>query len=180
MAVGSSTTKITLLPNVTLPDLNGTKINLAAHQAGKPLVVVFACNHCPYVKWVEAGLATVAAERTDAAWVAICSNDVTAYPDDDVPGLRAQVTRASWTFPYLVDGSQDAARAFGAVCTPDFFVFDAAGALAYRGAMDDARPNGQPPVDGRYLRAALDAIAAGAAVGDLGRPSLGCGIKWRE
>ncbi len=179
MAVSSSTTELSTLPDVTLPDLDGVTVTLSEYAAGRPLVVVFSCNHCPYVRWVEDGLAAVAAERGDAAWVAICSNDPVSYPDDDVPGLRDQATRAGWEFPYLVDETQEVARAFGAVCTPDFFVFDGQGCLGYRGAMDDARPQGEPPVDGRYLRAALDAAATGTAVPDLGRPALGCSIKWR-
>jgi peroxiredoxin len=179
MAITSSATELTRLPEVTLPDLDGTPVSLVALAAGRPLVVAFACNHCPYVKWVEAGLAEVARDRPDAAWVAICSNDTAQYPDDDVPGLRDQVERAGWPFPYLVDESQEVARTFDAVCTPDFFVFDGTGSLVYRGAMDDARPNAEPPVDGRYLRAALDAAASGASLEGLGRPSLGCSIKWR-
>ena len=179
MAVTSSTTELTRLPEVTLPDLDGTPVNLAALAAGRPLVVAFACNHCPYVKWVERGLAEVAIERPDAAWVAIASNDTAQYPDDDVPGLRDQVERAGWPFSYLVDESQEVARTFDAACTPDFFVFDGRGLLVYRGAMDDARPDAEPPVDGRYLRAALDAAASGASLEGLGRPSLGCSIKWR-
>lgn len=180
MAVESSTTAIERLPDVTLPDLDGTPVNLAAYAAGRPLVVAFACNHCPYVKWVEQGVGKVSAERPDAAWVAISSNDVATYPDDDIPHLREQTERAGWSFPYLVDTTQDVARTFGAVCTPDFFVFDASGALVYRGAMDDARPNMEPPVDGHYLRAVLDALQEGRTPDIAGRPSLGCGIKWSE
>lgn len=180
MAVESSTTAITHLPDVTLPDLDGTPTTLAAVAAGRPLVVAFACNHCPYVKWVEQGIGEVSAERTDAAWVAISSNDVVSYPDDDIPGLREQQRRAGWSFPYLVDISQDVARTFGAVCTPDFFVFDSTGVLVYRGAMDDARPNMEPPVDGHYLREVLDALKDGRKPEVVGRPSLGCSIKWSE
>ena len=179
MAVESSVDTIDRLPDVTLPDLDGTAVELVALAAGRPLVVAFACNHCPYVRWVESGLGSLAGRRKDAAWVAICSNDVVAYPDDDVPGLREQAERASWGFPYLVDSTQQVARTFGAVCTPDFFVFDASGRLVYRGAMDDARPNMEPIVDGKYLEMAIDAAKAGGVIAGLGRPSLGCGIKWR-
>jgi peroxiredoxin len=179
MAVSSSTTDLTTLPDVTLPDIDGVEVTLSEYAAGRPLVVVFACNHCPYVKWVETGLADFAADRTDAAVVAICSNDVASHPEDDVAGLRDQAGRAGWAFPYLVDESQDVARTFGAVCTPDFFVFDGQGRVVYRGAMDDARPNSPEPVYARHLRAALDAAATGAAVPDLGRPAMGCSIKWR-
>jgi peroxiredoxin len=180
MAVESSVNVIERLPEVSLPDLDGRLVHLSELAAGRPLVVAFACNHCPYVKWVENGLSAVAERRYDAVWVAISSNDVDAYPDDDVPGLRDQAQRAGWSFPYLVDVTQDVARTFGAVCTPDFFVFDGSGTLVYRGAMDDARPNMEPPVDGKYLDAALDAIAAGRPLAGVGRPSLGCSIKWRD
>ena len=180
MAVESSASAIDRLPVVVLPDLDGKAVDLHEFATGRPLVVAFACNHCPYVKWVEDGLSKVAAARQDAAWVAICSNDAVAYPEDDVPGLRDQVSRAGWSFPYLLDTDQSVARLFGAACTPDFFVFDAPGALVYRGAMDDARPNMEPPVDGKYLEAAIDAAAEGRPLSAVGRPSLGCSIKWRD
>lgn len=179
MAVESTVTPIDRLPDIALDDLAGNRVRLSDLSAGRPIVVAFACNHCPYVKWIESGLSAIATARPDAAWVAICSNDAVTYPDDDVPGLRDQAARAGWTFPYLVDASQDVARTFGAVCTPDFFVFDANGWLVYRGAMDDARPNMPPPVDGHYLSAAIDAAIAGVPMTATGRPSLGCSIKWR-
>jgi peroxiredoxin len=178
VAIESSDTAISALPDVTLPDVTGTLVPLREHARGRSCVVVFACNHCPYVQSIESALGSIARERNDIAWVAICSNDTTTHPDDDIPGLRDQVARAGWNFPYLVDETQEVAQTFGAVCTPDFFVFDEAGALVYRGAMDDARPRQPQPVDGRHLRGALAAAASRQPYLD-GKPSMGCGIKWR-
>lgn len=179
MPIESESTHIDEIPDIALPDLDGRLVSLRDHAAGRPLVVVFACNHCPYVQSIEKVLGEVAHEQTDIAWVAICSNDVDAYPEDDVPGLREQIERAGWPFPYLIDSSQDAARTFGAVCTPDFFVFDATGSLTYRGAMDDARPKQPQPVDAAHLLAALAAARAGEPFSG-GKPSLGCGLKWKS
>lgn len=179
MPVESTSTEVAHLPDVTLPDLHGTPVSLRNFAQERPLVVVFACNHCPYVQSIESDLGIIADSEQRAAFVAICSNDVEAYPEDDVPGLREQAARAGWSFPYLVDTSQSVARMFGAVCTPDFFVFDTSGMLVYRGAMDDARPRQPQPVDGAHLLAAIDAACAGETfVG--GKPAMGCGIKWRE
>ncbi|MDC3001988.1 thioredoxin family protein [Actinomycetota bacterium] len=179
MAVESNATELRTLPDVTLPNLNGEPTSVTALAQGRPCVVVFACNHCPYVQSVERELGAIADAHPDVAWVAICSNDVETHPDDDVPGLRDQATRAGWHFDYLVDISQDVARTFGAVCTPDFFVFDAAGNLTYRGAMDDARPRQPQPVDGAHLLSAVEAARSGQSYTG-GKPSMGCGIKWRE
>lgn len=179
MPIESTNTAIEQLPQAQLPDLSGTLQSLTELAQGRVTVVIFACNHCPYVQSIEQELGAIAAQRSDASWIAICSNDATAYPDDDVPGLAAQVERAGWTFPYLIDEDQSIARRFGAVCTPDFFVFDAKGGLVYRGAMDDARPRQPQPVDGAHLMAAIDAAASGFGYTG-GKPSMGCGIKWKQ
>ncbi len=179
MAVESEVTQIERLPDVTLPDLDGNEVSLREACHGRSSVVVFACNHCPYVQSIEGEFGAITRSRPDVAWIAICSNDTQAYPDDDVPGLRDQAERSGWGFPYLVDSRQNVARTFGAVCTPDFFVFDADGALVYRGAMDDARPRQPQPVDGAHLMAALDAAERREAYAG-GKPAMGCGIKWRE
>lgn len=179
MPIESETTNITAIPDVSLPDLDGQLVSLREYAIDRPLVVVFACNHCPYVQSIESVLGDVARDQTDVAWLAICSNDISAYPDDDIPGLRQQIQRARWPFPYLVDTSQDVARTFGAVCTPDFFVFDSAGALIYRGAMDDARPKQPQPVDAAHLLAALAAARRGEPFLG-GKPALGCGLKWKS
>ena len=182
MAVSSPDTALgTPLPATVLPDLDGTPVDLAALAAGGPLLVVFACNHCPYVRLVEERLGTLVDEFAGSGLrvAAIASNDVSAYPDDDVPGLRDQAARAGWRFPYLVDSDQSAARAFGAVCTPDFFLYGTDGTLAYRGAFDEARPGNGVEVTGHLLRAALTAVLAGAPAPQPQRHSLGCGIKWK-
>lgn len=179
MAIESQSTQIEQLPDLTLPDLNGASVSIRGYALGRPSVVVFACNHCPYVQSIETTLGEIARNRTDVAWLAVCSNDVTTHPADDVPGLRSQTDRAGWPFPYLVDETQHAAREFGAVCTPDFYVFDTSGRLVYRGAMDDARPRQPQPVDGTHLLAAIDAAMAGQDYAG-GKSSMGCGIKWKQ
>jgi peroxiredoxin len=153
----------TPLPAFELPDLDGETV-ASSSFAGRPLLVAFLCNHCPFVKHVEAGLGEVLEGFDELAVVGICSNDAEAYPADDVPGLRGQVARTGWRFPYLVDTSQGVGRAFGAVCTPDFFLYDAGGKLAYRGAMDAATPGNDVPVTGKLLAEAIRQVLAGDAV----------------
>ena len=182
MAVSSPTTPLgTPLPPTTLPDVTGSEIDLAAHAGGRPLLVVFACNHCPYVRHLESALGALLAEYGDhgLAVVAVAPNDVSTHPDDDIPHLVEQADRAGWDFPYLVDTEQSAARAFGAVCTPDFFLYDAAHELFYRGAFDSSSPGNQQPLTGGDLRAALDAVLAGAPAPQPQRPAMGCSIKWK-
>lgn len=181
----------TAMPDATLPDLDGNPVRLrslagarlagARLAGGRPLVVAFLCNHCPYVRHIERELAEVAQRLTESGigFVGICSNNVKSYPDDDVPGLREQVRRAGWTFPYLVDTDQSVAVAFGAACTPDFFGYSADGSLAYRGAFDNSTPGNDQPVDGFLLQSAMSAVLLGAAVPEPQRPSIGCGIKWK-
>ncbi|WP_203335444.1 thioredoxin family protein [Nocardioides limicola] len=179
MAVESEMVPLgTALPHFALPDLEGRTVD-SSEFAGQTLLVAFVCNHCPYVKHVEAGLAAVVADSPGLAVVAICANDTDAYPDDDLPGMRDQATRAGWDFPYLLDRSQQVARAFGAACTPDFFLYDAAGSLAYRGAMDASTPGNGLPVTGEELRSAITRVLAGQPVPEPHRPSMGCSLKWR-
>lgn len=169
-------------PDFSLQAIDATVHTLADHADAEALVVVFLCNHCPYVNHVEAELGRIAADYAERGvqFLGICSNDVTTHPEDDVPGLRAQAARAHWTFPYLVDTSQDVARAYGAACTPDFFVHDRDRRLTFRGAMDESSPGNDRPSDGAMLRAALDATLAGEPVPEPHVPSMGCGIKWRR
>jgi peroxiredoxin len=171
----------TPLPEVTLPNLDGDPVELNELAAGEPLVVMFVCNHCPYVQHVEQRLATLcdAFEGTGVNFVAISSNDVAKYPSDDVQGLRQQVARTGWQFEYLVDTDQAAALAFHAACTPDFFVYDAAGLLAYRGAFDSSNPKNNLSLDGSDLRNAISKVLLGKPVPEPHRPSMGCGIKWK-
>lgn len=179
MAVESSETRITKIPSLSLPDIDGAVLNLQLATRDKVSIIFFSCNHCPYVQWIEQEITAMSRDTPDCAWLAICSNDVVTYPQDDVPGLRDQLRRTSWNFPYLVDSNQLAARAFGAVCTPDFFVFDSNGSLVYRGAIDGSRPRSEVPVTGEFLRGAIAAGRLNQKFTD-GRPSLGCSIKWPE
>ena len=179
MPIESASTTLSTLPAFSLPDLDGQPVSILDYANGRTCVIVFACNHCPYVQSIESELGSIAESHDDVAWVAICSNDITSHPDDDVPGLRDQIRRAGWNFPYLVDEGQDVARLFGAVCTPDFFVFDGQRNLVYLGAMDDARPRQPQPVDGAHLLGALESAAEGQHY-RAGKPSMGCGIEWKS
>jgi len=177
MPIESSITTITSIPDQELPDLHGNRINLLKYTKGNVSVVFFSCNHCPYVQWVEPTVRELSRQFTEVRWLAICSNDIDSYPEDDICGLKEQVQRSGWSFPYLVDSRQSVAHMFGAVCTPDFYVFDRAGQLTYRGAIDASRPNSSATRSGEFLQGAL----ASAFLGQVfqgGSNSLGCGIKW--
>ncbi|HEY6794321.1 MAG TPA: thioredoxin family protein [Kineosporiaceae bacterium] len=167
------------LPAFSLPDLHGGTVSSEAFT-GAPLLVAFVCNHCPYVRHVERGLAETVGRHPELSVVGICTNDAEAYPDDAPPGLAEQAARAGWAFPYLVDQSQQVGRAFRAACTPDFFLYDRAARLAYRGAMDASSPGNGLPVTGELLDLAITRVLAGQAVPEPHRPSRGCSIKWRD
>ncbi|MFZ0322954.1 MAG: thioredoxin family protein [Actinomycetes bacterium] len=180
MAVESSLVALgSPAPDFSLPDLAGHVVGLTDFEDHSVLVVVFACNHCPYVQHIEHALGSMTSEFDDVAFVAICSNDSLAYPDDDVAHLHQQADRAGWDFPYLVDDSQQVAREFGAVCTPDFFVYGVDRTLAYRGAFDASTPGNGEPLDGSLLRNALARVISGQPIPEPHRPSLGCSIKWK-
>jgi peroxiredoxin len=168
-------------PDFSLPDLDGRTVSRAEFAGAPALLVMFICNHCPYVQHVEAELGRIGREygARGAAIVAISSNDVAQYPDDGPADMRRQAERAGFSFPYLYDETQDVARAYQAACTPDFFLFDGAGRLVYRGQLDGSRPKNDVPVTGADLRAALDAVLAGQPVPDDQRPSIGCNVKWK-
>jgi thiol-disulfide isomerase/thioredoxin len=148
---------------------------------GRPLLVIFICNHCPFVKHIRPELAALGRDYLPkgVAIAAISANDPTAYPDDGPERMVEEACSAGYGFPYLFDATQEVARAFDAQCTPDFFLFDRAHRLVYRGQLDDSRPKSEVPVTGRDLRAALDALLAGRVVASDQRPSIGCSIKWR-
>jgi peroxiredoxin len=169
-------------PDFTLPSTTGEKVSLSDFAGRPALLVAFICNHCPYVRHVESELARVAAdyEARGLATIGISANDVTSHPEDDVEHLAEQVRRAGFAFPYLYDESQEVARAYGAVCTPDLFLYDADRRLAYRGEIDGSRPQSGVPVTGESLRAAIDHVLAGKEVPGPHRPSVGCSIKWRD
>jgi peroxiredoxin len=169
-------------PTFSLPEpTTGATVSLD-DLAGPALVVSFICNHCPYVKHVAAGLAELGRDLADKGvpMVGISSNDVVTYPQDGPDEMAAEARRQGWTFPYLYDETQDVARAFSAACTPDTFVFDGERRLVYRGQLDDSRPGNGLPVTAADVRAAVDAVLAGRPVDPNQRPSIGCGIKWRE
>lgn len=145
-------------------------------------VIMFVCNHCPFVKHVNPELARLANDYTQKGvqFVAISANDVGAYASDAPDKMHQLAAEMGFNFPYLYDESQAVAKAYSAVCTPDFFVYDGALKLAYRGQLDDSRPNNGIPVTGSDIRAALDALVAGTAVSAAQKPSIGCNIKWRD
>lgn len=177
MALTSSLVPLgTVAPDFTLVDVGGSSHSLSDFIA-PVLVVAFVCNHCPYVKHIELALGRV--KVTDQVLVvAISSNDIERYPDDAPGQLADQADRAGWTFPYLVDTDQSVAKSYGAVCTPDFFVYGPDRRLAYRGAFDASTPGNGEPVTGADLTNAIALVAAGQAVPEPHRPSMGCGIKW--
>lgn len=166
-------------PEFTLADVDGAHYSSTDFD-GEPLLVAFVSNHCPFVVHIEKMFGEVAASHPSLATIAIVSNDFTTYPQDEPDGMRAQIERATWEFPYLIDDTQDVARAFTAACTPDFFLFDAAGQLAWRGAMDGSTPGNGVPVTGELLSDAMTRVGAGEQVPEPHRPSIGCSIKWRQ
>jgi peroxiredoxin len=172
----------TQAPDFSLPNVDGRTVSLSDFADAPALVVVFLCNHCPYVQHVADGLARLAREyqkNKNVAFVGINSNDARQYPDDAPEQMVEEARRRGYSFPYLYDATQEVAKAYRAACTPDFYVFDAERTLFYRGQMDDSRPGKNIPVSGKDLRAALDALLAGQVFIDQQKPSIGCNIKWK-
>lgn len=171
----------TRAPDFSLINVDGTTVSRDDFIGAPALLVVFLCNHCPYVIHVAPELARLAAEyqQRGVAVVGINANDSTAYPQDSPEQMVHEVEERGYTFPYLFDETQQVARAYRAACTPDFFLFDQHQELVYRGQMDDSRPGSDTPPTGGDLRAALDAVLAGAPCAETQHPSLGCNIKWR-
>ncbi len=171
----------TAAPDFCLRDPGGRLVALHDFADAPALLVVFMCNHCPYVKHVRKELALLGREYQErgAAVVGINSNDADAYPDDSPAKMAEESRAAGYTFPYLFDETQAVAQAYRAACTPDLYVFDGSRRLAYRGQLDDSRPGNSLPVTGRDLRDALDAVLAGNPATPLQKPSMGCNIKWR-
>jgi peroxiredoxin len=172
----------TRAPDFRLPDTTGKMVALKDFEGAPALLVVFLCNHCPFVKHIRQGLADLARElqARDVAVVGISANDVTTHPEDSPVQMAKEAKEAGYPFPYLYDESQEVAKAYRAACTPDFYLFDHEQRLAYRGQMDGSRPGNDLPVSGADLRAALDALLAGRPVPPEQRPSIGCNIKWRR
>ena len=181
MAVESTMLDLgTPAPGIHLPDVASGETVSSNDYAGKPLLVMFICRHCPYVKHVEGELARLGRDyEGKVGIIAVGSNDAEAYPGDKPERLKAQAERAEFGFPYTYDESQEVAKAYTAACTPDFFLFDDKHALAYRGRLDSSRPKSETPVTGEDLRAALDAVLAGKRPSEEQYPSAGCNVKWK-
>lgn len=173
----------TAAPDFSLPDtVSGRMVSLSEVKTDKGLVVIFLCNHCPYVIHVNPEIVRVAKEymAKGLGFVGISSNDVENYPDDSPDKMKVVAEQLGYPFPYLYDESQAVARAYDAACTPDFYVFDKELKLVYRGRIDDSRPKNDNPLTGRDLRAALDAVLGGQPVSEVQYPSGGCNIKWKQ
>ena len=168
-------------PDFRLPDTEGKEVSLADFAKSKALLVAFICNHCPFVKHIRGQLAQLARDyqAKGAASVAINSNDISMHPDDAPVKMVEEKRSAGYTFPYLFDETQAVAKAYRAACTPDFFLYDSARKLVYRGQMDASRPGNDKPNDAADLRAALDAVLAGKPAATPQVPSIGCNIKWK-
>jgi peroxiredoxin len=168
-------------PGFQLPDFNGKLVSSADFADAPALLVMFICNHGPFVKHVRDQLASLGRDyqQRGVAVVAMNPNDVLKYPDDSPARMKEEAKAAGYTFPYLVDETQQVAKAFGASCTPDFFLYDKNRKLVYRGQLDSSRPKSDTPVSGSDLRAALDAVLAGKPVPPSQMPSIRCNIKWK-
>ena len=172
----------TQAPEFSLPDVvTGKTVSLKDFAGKKALLVMFICKHCPFVIHVSEELARIGRDYNtpEAGIVAISSNDVNNYPDDAPDKLKEMALQSGFTFPFCYDESQTVAKAYDAVCTPDFFLFDAGHKLVYRGQLDETRP-GKGTAHGRDLRAALDAVLSGQPVNPGQKPSVGCNIKWKS
>ena len=171
----------TKAPEFSLPNVDGRMVSLGEFAGAKATLVVFMCNHCPYVIHVAPELARLAREyqAKGVAVIGIKANDASAYPADSPEQMVHEVENREYTFPYLFDESQAVAKAYKAACTPDFFLFDKDQKLVYRGQLDDSRPNSGIQLSGKDLRAALDKVLAGQTPPADQKPSIGCNIKWR-
>ncbi len=168
-------------PDFSLPDVYGPTVNLESFPTSNALLVIFMCNHCPYVKHVEAQISQIARDyqTKGVAVVGISANDADAYPDDSPEHLREQADRLDFTFPYLYDRTQEVAKAYKAACTPDFYLFDQGRRLVYHGQLDESRPGNDIPVTGRDVRRAIDALLGGKPISPDQKASMGCNIKWK-
>jgi len=172
----------TQAPDFSLPDVTSNRnVKLQDAKSNVATVIMFICNHCPFVKHVQHELVKLANDYIpqDIKFIAINANDEASYPDDSPENMKRIAEQLSYPFPYLFDESQDVAKAYHAACTPDFFVFDSDLKCVYRGQLDNSRPGSDIPVTGHDIRNALDAIIAGEEVDDDQKPSQGCNIKWR-
>ena len=172
----------TTAPNFSLPNIDEQTVSLADFADAPALVVCFMCNHCPFVKHLADHLAEFVAEMQlkNVAFVGISSNDVEKYPQDSLEEMKKEAELRGYTFPYLLDESQQVAKAYRAACTPDFFLFDSSKKLVYRGQYDPSRPDSGVPITGDDLRTAIEAVLANQPVSQDQKPSIGCNIKWKE
>jgi peroxiredoxin len=172
----------TKAPDFELTNIDGTKVSLERFRGKKALVVIFMCNHCPYVKHVAPEIARLSSDYLpkDVGFVAISSNDADAYPEDSLERMADEAKNRGYAFPYLFDADQSVAKAYQAACTPDIFLFDGNMQLVYRGQLDDSRPKNDVPLSGSDLRKALDYALAGKSIDWPQKPSIGCNIKWKQ
>ena len=169
-------------PAFSLRNVDGQMVSLEDFQGKTALLVIFMCNHCPFVKHIAEQLAQLGREYQGqgVGVVAISSNEIANHPEDSPEQMIHEVEQRGYTFPYLYDEDQAVAIAYRAACTPDFYIFDGEQKLAYRGQLDSSRPDSGIPVSGEDLRAALDAVLSGQPVIEQQVPSIGCNIKWKE
>ncbi len=172
----------TPLPAFRLRNIDDKWVSSENFKASKGLLVMFICNHCPFVKHIRDGLVALGRDYTNSEIdiVAINSNDTESFPEDDFGHMKLEAQSAGYAFPYLLDDTQKVAKAFDAACTPDFFLFDAQLKLVYRGQFDESRPGNGISVTGKHLREALESLRHGRSLPTEQRPSLGCNIKWRQ
>lgn len=170
----------TRMPAFRLPDVNGAIVSSDAY-AGRPVLIAFICRHCPFVRHIRREFARFTSEflALGLPTIAINSNDVEAFPEDGLEGMKLEAGEAGYTFPYLYDETQEVAKVFKAACTPDLFLFDASGSLVYRGQFDSSRPRSDVPVTGADIRAAARALLENRPIPSDQRPSVGCNIKWK-
>jgi len=171
----------TPMPEFQLPDYRGTLVSSSESGAAKATLVVFLCPHCPFVRHTRLEIGRFSRDYQSRGLVmfGINSNDTIAFPEDGPEGMQEEAAIAGYTFPYLRDETQSVAKLYRAACTPDFFLFDSARKLVYRGQLDSSRPRNAIPVTGDDLRAAADAVLAGRIPSDIQKPSVGCNIKWK-
>lgn len=172
----------TKAPDFQLPDVvSGKTISLETFEGKQALLMMFICRHCPFVKHVQGELAQIGKDygNTDIGIVAISANDAANYPDDAPDKLKEMAQELGFSFPLCYDESQETSKTYTAACTPDFFLFDRDRKLVYRGQLDDSRPGNDKPINGKDLRAAIDAVLANSPVDSDQKPSIGCNIKWK-
>ena len=172
-----------IAPDFTLPDtITGSMVSLSDIKSDKATLIMFICNHCPYVKHIREEIVKISNDYVGAGLsvVAISSNDVEQYPEDAPDLMKQEALDWKYPFPYLYDETQSVAKRYDAACTPDFFLFDSELSLVYRGQLDDSRPGNEVPLSGKDLRSAIDQVLNGFPVSEDQIPSVGCNIKWKQ